>query len=168
VAGAIPKEFISAVAGGVEEALEGGILAGYALRDLKATLYDGSHHEVDSSDLAFKIAGSMAFKDACVRAGLLLLEPIMKVEVVLPDDYLGEVMGDLNARRGRIRSMETRPGLQVITVAVPMAELFGYATDLRSRTQGRGSYTMHFSHYEEAPKAITEDVVARVTGVIRR
>ncbi len=168
VGGAVPREFIPAVRAGVEEAMEGGILAGYALRDIRVTLLDGSHHEVDSSELAFKIAGSMALKEAGRRAGLVLLEPIMRVEVVMPEDYLGEVMGDLNARRGRIQSMETRPGLQVVTALVPMAELFGYATDLRSLTQGRGNYTMHFASYEEVPKAISEDVVARVSGTFRR
>jgi elongation factor G len=168
VGGAIPKEFIPAIEDGVEEAMEGGILAGYALRDVKVTLLDGSFHEVDSSEMAFKIAGSMAFKGACKEAGLVLLEPLMKVEVVLPEEYLGDVMGDLNSRRGRVRSMELRAGAQVVSVLVPMAELFGYATDLRSLTQGRGNYTMHFSHYEEAPKAISEEVVARVTGTMRR
>jgi elongation factor G len=168
VGGVIPSEFIPAVRAGVEEAAEGGILAGYALRDVKVKIVDGSYHEVDSSEMAFKIAASLAFKDACDKAGVLLLEPIMKIEVILPEDYLGEVMGDLNARRGRVQGMETRPGLQVVTAAAPMAELFGYATDLRSLTQGRGSYTTHFSHYEEVPKAISESVVARVTGTIRR
>jgi elongation factor G len=168
VGGAIPKEFVPACRAGVEEAMEGGILAGYALRDVVVVLLDGSFHEVDSSELAFKIAASMAFKEACERAGVVLLEPVMRVEVVLPDEYLGEVMGDLNARRGRVLSMEARPGLQAVVARVPMAELFGYATDLRSLTQGRGNYTMHFSRYEEAPKAIAEDVVARVTGTFRR
>ena len=168
IGGSIPKEFVPAVRAGVEQALEGGILAGYALRDIGVKLVDGSYHEVDSSEMAFKIAASMAFKSACEKAGLRLLEPVMRVEVVLPDDYLGEVMGDLNARRGRVQNMDARPGLQVVTVLVPMAELFGYATDLRSMTQGRGNYTMYFNHYKEVPKAIAEEVVARVTGMIRR
>jgi elongation factor G len=148
--------------------MEAGILAGYAMRDVKVTLYDGSYHEVDSSEMAFKIASSMAFKDACRAAGMGLLEPVMKVEVVVPEEYMGDVIGDLNARRGRIVSMESRPGLSVILSIVPLATLFGYATDLRSRTQGRGTYTMHFSRYEDVPKAIAEDVIARVTGTTKR
>jgi elongation factor G len=123
---------------------------------------------VDSSEMAFKIAASMAFKEACRRAGVALLEPVMRLEVVVPDDYMGEVIGDLNSRRGRIQSIESRPGLQAIQAMVPLAQIFGYATDLRSETQGRGNYTMHFSHYEEVPKAISEEVVARVTGTARR
>ncbi len=168
VGGAIPREFIPAVEAGVREAMETGVLAGYAMRDVKVTLQDGSYHEVDSSEMAFKIAASLAFKEACRRAGLVLLEPVMKVEVVVPDHYMGEVIGDLNARRGRIQSMESRPGVQAITVAVALAEVFGYATDLRSMTQGRGNYTMQFSHYEEVPKAISEEVVARVSGTTRQ
>jgi elongation factor G len=168
VGGSIPKEFIGSCESGFEEAMEAGILAGYAMRDVKVTLYDGSYHEVDSSEMAFKIASSMAFKDACRAAGVGLLEPVMKVEVVVPEDYMGDVIGDLNARRGRIASMESRPGLSVILAMVPLATLFGYATDLRSRTQGRGTYTMHFSQYEDVPKAIAEDVVARVTGTTKR
>jgi elongation factor G len=168
VGGAIPKEFIGACAAGFEESMECGILAGYAMRDVKVTLCDGSYHEVDSSEMAFKIAASMAFKEGCRTAGVGLLEPVMKVEVVLPDEYMGEVIGDLSSRRGRISAMETRPGLSVIQSMVPLAELFGYATDLRSRTQGRGNYTMHFAQYEDVPKAISEDLVARVTGTTKR
>jgi elongation factor G len=168
VGGAIPKEFIGACEDGFAESMESGILAGYAMRDVKVTLYDGSYHDVDSSELAFKIAASMAFKEGCRKAGVGLMEPIMKVEVVLPDEYMGEVIGDLAARRGRISAMETRPGLSVIQSMVPLAELFGYATDLRSRTQGRGTYTMHFAQYEDVPKAIGEDLVARVTGMTKR
>jgi elongation factor G len=168
VGGAIPKEFIGACAAGFEESMECGILAGYAMRDVKVTLYDGSYHEVDSSEMAFKIAASMAFKEGCRTAGVGLLEPVMKVEVVLPEEYMGEVIGDLSGRRGRISAMETRPGLSVIQSMVPLAELFGYATDLRSRTQGRGTYTMHFAQYEDVPKAISEDLVARVTGTTKR
>jgi len=168
VGGSIPKEFIGACAAGFEESMECGILAGYAMRDVKVTLYDGSHHEVDSSEMAFKIAASMAFKEGCREAGVGLLEPVMRVEVVLPDEYMGEVIGDLSSRRGRISAMETRPGLSVIQSMVPLAELFGYATDLRSRTQGRGTYTMHFAQYEDVPKAISEDLVARVTGTTKR
>jgi elongation factor G len=168
VGGAIPKEFIPAVEDGIEEAMEGGVLAGYSMRDIKVELYDGSFHDVDSSEMAFRIAGSMAFKEACRRAGVLLLEPVMKVEVVVPEEYMGEVIGDLNARRGRIQSLESRPGVQAIQSAVPLSEVFGYATELRSMTQGRGNYTMHFSHYEEVPKAIAEEVVARVSGLVGR
>jgi len=148
--------------------MECGTLAGYPMRDVKVVLKDGSYHEVDSSEIAFKIAASMAFKDACRRAGVALLEPTMQVEVVAPDDYMGEVIGDLNARRGRIASMESRPRASVIQATVPLAELFGYATDLRSRTQGRGNYTMHFSRYDEVPKTIAEEVIARVTGTTKR
>jgi elongation factor G len=148
--------------------METGILAGYAMRGVKVELLDGSYHEVDSSEMAFKIAGSMAFKEACRRAGAVLLEPVMAVEVVIPENYMGEVISDLNARRGRIQNLESRPGLRTLQATVPLAELFGYATDLRSRTQGRGNYTMLFSHYEEVPKAIAEEVIARVCGTTRR
>ncbi len=168
VGGSIPKEYIPAVQAGIEEAMEGGVLAGYAMRDLKVVLYDGSYHEVDSSEMAFKTAASIGFKEAARRAGLALLEPVMRVEVVVPDEYMGEVIGDLNSRRGRVVSMEARSGLQTIQAAVPLAQIFGYATDLRSMTQGRGNYTMHFSCHEEVPKAIAEEVVARVTGTTRR
>jgi elongation factor G len=168
VGGAIPKEFIGAAAAGFEEAMEGGILAGYAMRDVKVTLYDGSHHDVDSSEMAFKIAASMAFKEGCRRAGVALLEPVMRVEVVVPEAFLGDVVGDLAARRGRITAMESRPGVSVIQSVVPLAELFGYATDLRSRTQGRGNYTMHFAQYEDVPKAMSDELVAKVTGTTKR
>ena len=168
VGGAIPKEFIGACEDGFAESMESGILAGYAMRDVKVTLYDGSYHEVDSSEMAFKIAAWMAFKEGCRKAGVGLLEPVMKVEVVVPEEYMGDVIGDLTSRRGRIAAMETRPGLSVIQSSVPLAEMFGYATDLRSRTQGRGNYTMHFAQYEDVPKAIAEDVVARVTGMTKR
>ena len=168
VQGAIPKEYISACRSGFEESMDSGILAGYAMRDVKVTLHDGSYHEVDSSEMAFKIASSMAFKEACRRAGVLLLEPVMKVEVVVPEDNMGDVIGDLSGRRGRVTAMESRPGLSVIQSVVPLAELFGYATDLRSRTQGRGNYTMHFARYEEVPRTIADEVVARVTGTTKR
>jgi elongation factor G len=144
------------------------VLAGYAMRDIQVELFDGSYHDVDSSEMAFKIAGSMAFKEACRKASAVLLEPVMKVEVVVHEEYMGDVISDLNSRRGRIQNMESRPGVQTIQAVVPLAELFGYATDLRSATQGRGNYTMHFSHYEEVPKAISEEVVARVCGTTRR
>jgi elongation factor G len=135
------------------------------MTDISVELYDGSFHEVDSSELAFKIAGAMAFRDASRRAGLVLLEPVMRVEVIMPEEYLGDVIGDLNSRRGRIQTMEARPGVHVLRAAVPMAEMFGYVNELRSVTQGRGNYSMHFDNYEEVPKTIGEEVVARVTGI---
>lgn len=164
VGGTIPREFIPAVEKGIVEAMEGGVLAGYPVVDVKVTLFDGSYHEVDSSELAFKIAASMAFKDACKKADIVLLEPIMDVEVVTPEDYMGEVIGDLNSRRGRVQSMEKRGRAQVIRAMVPLAEMFGYATDLRSKTQGRGTYTMQFSHYDEVPKNLTEQIIAKIKG----
>jgi elongation factor G len=167
VGGVIPREFIPSVKAGASEVMDAGILAGYPMSDIRVELYDGSFHEVDSSELAFKIAGSMAFRDACRKAKLTLLEPVMRIEVTLPEQYLGDVIGDLNSRRGRIQTMEARPGLHVLRAAVPMAEMFGYATDLRSITQGRGNYSMHFDKYEEVPKTIGEEVVARVTGNVR-
>lgn len=164
VGGTIPREYIPAVEKGIVEAMEGGVLAGYPLVDVKVTLFDGSYHEVDSSEMAFKIAGSMALKEACKKAELVLLEPIMDVEVVTPEDYMGEVIGDLNSRRGRVQSMEKRGKAQVIRAMVPLAEMFGYATDLRSKTQGRGTYTMQFSHYDEVPKNLTEQIIAKIKG----
>ena len=166
--GAIPREFIPAVEGGCREVMDAGVLANYPMRDVRVDLHDGSFHEVDSSEMAFKIAGAMAFREACLKARPLLLEPVMRVEVTLPEEYMGDVIGDLNARRGKIRNIEIRQNLQVIRSLVPMAEMFGYATDLRSATQGRGNYTMQFGQYEEVPKAIGEEVVARVTGTIGR
>lgn len=157
--GAIPKEFIGPVDNGIQEAMENGIIAGYPVLDVKVTLYDGSYHDVDSSEMAFKIAGSMAFKDGMKKADPVLLEPMFKIEVVVPEEYMGDVMGDINSRRGRIEGMEPRAGAQVIKGYVPLSEMFGYATDLRSNTQGRGSYTMQFSHYEEVPKSIAEKVI---------
>ena len=164
VGGAIPKEYIPHVDAGIREAMESGLLAGYPMLDLRATLYDGSFHEVDSSEMAFKIAGSMALKDGAAKANPALLEPVMRVEVVVPEEYMGDVIGDINARRGRIEGMEARANSQVIRGFVPLAEMFGYATDLRSKTQGRGIYVMQFSHYEEAPKNITEKIVAKRQG----
>lgn len=164
VGGVIPKEYINPVDNGIREAMENGVLAGYPLIDMRATLYDGSFHEVDSSEMAFKIAGSMAFKNAAAKANPALLEPLMKVEVTVPDDYMGEVIGDINSRRGRIEGMEPRSGVQAIRGYVPLAEMFGYATDLRSKTQGRGVYSMQFSHFEQAPKNITEEIVAKRQG----
>src|SRR5213075_1756387 len=162
--GSIPKEFIKPVDQGIKEALEGGILAGYPMVDVKATLYDGSYHDVDSNEMAFKIAGSMAFKEAARKASPVLLEPVMAVEVVTPEDYAGTIMGDLSSRRGRIEGMEHRAGSQVIKAIVPLAEMFGYATHMRSSTQGRATYSMHFARYEEAPRAVAEEIIARVQG----
>jgi elongation factor G len=158
--GAIPKEFIPAVNQGIQGAMQAGVLAGYNVVDVKVTLYDGSFHEVDSSELAFKIAGSMAFKEACRKAAPVLLEPIMHVVVTVPEEYIGDVIGDLNSRRGQIVKTETRPGVAVIESLVPLSEMFGYATDLRSRTQGRGQYSMEPSHYEELPKGIQEKIIS--------
>ncbi|HVN80495.1 MAG TPA: elongation factor G [Terriglobia bacterium] len=164
VGGAIPKEYIPAAEKGAVEALETGVLAGYEMQDVKVTLFDGSYHEVDSSEMAFKIAASMAVKDACARGNPVLLEPIMKVEVVVPEEFMGAVVGDLNSRRGRIERSEPRAGSQVITAVVPLSEMFGYSTDLRSKTQGRATYTMHFFHYEQAPKLVSDEIVAKVQG----
>ena len=161
VGGAIPKEYIPAVDAGIQGAMESGILAGYPVVDVKVTLYDGSYHEVDSSEMAFKIAGSMAFKEACRKANPCLLEPIMKVSVIVPEDYMGDVIGDLNSRRGQIQGMEARPGAQQIDALVPLSEMFGYATDLRSRTQGRGQYSMEPHSYVEIPKSITDKIVEK-------
>jgi elongation factor G len=162
--GVIPKEYIPAVGKGAEEAATNGIIAGFPIVDVKVTCFDGSYHDVDSSEMAFKIAGSMGFKEGAAKAGPVLLEPIMKVEVVAPDDYMGDVMGDLSSRRGRIMGMESRGGAQVINAHVPLANMFGYATDMRSATQGRATYSMHFDHYEQVPKAISEEIVAKVKG----
>ena len=164
VGGAIPKEFIPAVDAGIQGAMQSGVLAGYPVVDVKVTLYDGSYHEVDSSEMAFKIAGSMAFKEAMREADPVLLEPIMKVCVIVPDEYMGDVIGDLNARRGQIQGYEMRSGAQQIDAFVPLSEMFGYATNLRSRTQGRGQYTMEPSHYVELNKALTEAVVSKRKG----
>ncbi|HHW68421.1 MAG TPA: elongation factor G [Epulopiscium sp.] len=160
VGGAIPKEYIPAVDNGIQEAMQSGILGGYPVLGIKAILYDGSYHEVDSSEMAFKIAGSMAFKEAMKKGNPVLLEPIEKVDVTVPEEYMGDVIGDLNSRRGRIEGMEARNGVQVIHAFVPLAEMFGYATDLRSKTQGRGVYSMEFHHYEPVPKSIQDKVVA--------
>ena len=164
VGGAIPKEYIKPIETGVREAMESGVVAGYPMVDIKVTVYDGSYHDVDSSEMAFKIAGSMGFKAGAEKAGSILLEPYEKVEVVVPEEYMGDVIGDLNSRRGRIENMESRAGSQVIRAFVPLSEMFGYATDLRSRTQGRGTYSMDFNHYEEVPKNISEAIVAKIKG----
>jgi len=166
--GTVPKEYIKPVEAGIQEALEGGILAGYPMSDVKVTLYDGSYHDVDSSEIAFKIAGSLGLKEAARRAKPVLLEPIMAVEVVVPEEYMGDVIGDLNSRRGRIEGMELRGTTQIIKSMVPLSEMFGYATELRSRTQGRGSFTMHFGKYEEVPSALAEEIVNRVQGKVTR
>lgn len=164
VGGVVPKEFIPPVEAGIKEALESGVLAGFPVVDIKATLIDGSYHEVDSSEMAFKVAGSMAFKEAAGKAKSVLLEPIFKLEVVVPEDYMGEVIGDINARRGRLEGMEASKGMQTIRGVVPLSEMFGYATDLRSKTQGRGTYVMQFGHYEEVPKNIAETIIEKYRG----
>jgi elongation factor G len=162
--GAIPREYIPAVERGVRDAMETGTLAGYPMVDVKTTLLDGSYHEVDSSEIAFKIAASMAFKDATRKASPVILEPIMAVEAVVPEEFMGEVIGDLNGRRGKIQGMEARAGAQVITAQVPLSEMFGYATDLRSMTQGRATFTMQFSHYDPVPQPISEEITAKAVG----
>jgi elongation factor G len=162
--GSVPKEFIKPIDQGIKEAMEGGVLAGYEMVDVKAILYDGSYHDVDSNEMAFKIAGSMAFKEAARKASPVLLEPVMSVEVVTPEDYAGVIMGDLSSRRGRIEGMEHRAGSQVIKAIVPLAEMFGYATHMRSSTQGRAEYSMHFARYEEAPRSVSEEIIAKVQG----
>jgi elongation factor G len=167
IGGSIPKEFIKPIDQGIKEALEGGILAGYPMVDVKAIVYDGSYHDVDSNEMAFKIAGSMAFKEAARKASPVLLEPVMSVEVVTPEDYAGAIMGDLSSRRGRIEGMEHRAGSQVISAIVPLAEMFGYATQMRSSTQGRAEYSMHFARYEEAPRSVSEEIIAKVQGTAK-
>ena len=164
IGGAIPREFIAPVEAGIREALDNGVLAGFTMVDVAAVLVDGSYHDVDSNEMAFKIAGSMAFKEACSRAKPVLLEPIMKVEVVVPEEYMAAVFGDLNSRRSAIQGTESRAGSNVIRVEVPLAQMFGYATDLRSRTQGRATFTMHFSHYAELPAGLAEEVIKKHRG----
>ena len=164
VGGSVPKEFIKPIDQGIKEAMEGGVLAGYEMVDVKAILYDGSYHDVDSNEMAFKIAGSMAFKEAARKASPVLLEPVMSVEVVTPEDYAGVIMGDLSSRRGRIEGMEHRAGSQVIKAIVPLAEMFGYATQMRSNTQGRAEYSMHFARYEEVPRSTADEIIGRAQG----
>ena len=164
VGGVVPKEYISPIEEGIKEAMENGFLAGFPMVDLKATLVDGSYHEVDSSEMAFKVAGSMAFKEAAAKANAVLLEPVFKLEVVVPEEYMGDVIGDINSRRGRLEGMEAEKGMQTIRGFVPLSEMFGYATDLRSKTQGRGTYVMQFAHYEEVPKNIAETVIEKYKG----
>ena len=160
VGGAIPKEYIPAVGEGIEEATQAGILAGFPVVGVHATVYDGSYHEVDSSEMAFHIAGSMAFKEAMQKANPVLLEPIMKVEVTMPEEYMGDVIGDINSRRGRIEGMDDLGGGKIVRAYVPLSEMFGYSTDLRSRTQGRGNYSMFFEKYEQVPKNIQEKIIS--------
>jgi elongation factor G len=162
--GVIPKEYIPSVGAGAEQAAKNGILAGFPLVDIRVTCFDGSYHDVDSSEMAFKIAGSMGLKEGAAKAKPVLLEPIMAVEVVAPEEYLGEVMGDLNSRRGRVSGMETRGGAQVVNAHVPLSNMFGYSTDLRSSTQGRATYTMTFDHYDQVPKAIAEEIISKTKG----
>src|SRR5712672_2937748 len=162
--GSVPREFFKPIEQGIKQAMEGGVLAGYELVDIKVTLYDGSYHEVDSDEMAFKIAASMGFKEAARKASPVLLEPIMSVEVVVPEDFMGVIIGDLNSRRGRIEGVEHRAGSQVIKSLVPLAEMFGYATHMRSSTQGRATFSMHFAHYDEAPRSVTEEIIAKVQG----
>jgi elongation factor G len=164
VGGSVPREYIPAVGAGLEDAMKNGVLAGYPLIDVKAALVDGSYHDVDSSEMAFKIAASMALKNAVSKCSPVILEPMMKVEVVIPDEYLGDIMGDITSRRGRVEGMEARGNAQVVKAFVPLSEMFGYATALRSNTQGRGTYTMHFDHYEEVPKSISEEIVKKNKG----
>jgi elongation factor G len=164
VGGSVPKEYISPAEQGMKEACESGILAGYPVIDLRATLIDGSYHDVDSSEMAFKIAGSMAIKEAVMKAAPVLLEPMMKVEVEVPEDYIGNIIGDLNSRRGQIEGQDTDQGIAKVTAKVPLAEMFGYATDVRSKTQGRGTFSMEFSHYDEVPRNVAETIVAKSKG----
>ncbi|MEG1361654.1 MAG: elongation factor G, partial [Lachnospiraceae bacterium] len=163
VGGSIPKEYIPAVGEGIEEATKAGILAGFPVVGVHATVYDGSYHEVDSSEMAFHIAGSLAFKDAMSKAKPILLEPIMKVEVTMPEEYMGDVIGDINSRRGRIEGMDDLGGGKIVRGFVPLSEMFGYSTDLRSKTQGRGNYSMFFEKYEQVPKSVQEKIISAST-----
>jgi len=166
VGGTIPKEFIPAIEKGIAERLEGGLIAGFPMSDLRVSVYEGSYHDVDSSEMAFKIAGSLAIQDAVKRAKPVLLEPIMSVEVVVPDEYMGPVNGDLISRRGRLEGMEMRGSTQVIKSMVPLSEMFGYATELRSRTQGRAAFTMHFGRYEEVPTNLATEIISKAQGKV--
>jgi elongation factor G len=168
VGGAIPREFIAAVEQGVREALDTGVLAAYPVIDVEVSLMDGQYHPVDSSEFAFRMAGSLGVQEALKQGRPVLLEPIMKVEVATPEPFFGDVIGDISSRRGHVTAVDHRGHLRVITALVPLAETFGYATDLRSLTQGRASYTMEFDHYEEAPQAVAEHIIGRVRGVVRR
>jgi elongation factor G len=166
--GTIPKEFINPIEAGIKEALEGGILAGFPVVDVKVSVFDGAYHEVDSSEMAFKICSSICVKEACRKAKPVLLEPVMAVEVVVPEEYMGSVNGDLISRRGQLEGTEIQGTTQVIRASVPLSEMFGYATELRSRTQGRGSFTMHFSRYEEVPRSVSEEIVNKIQGKITK
>ena len=161
VGGVVPREYIGSVDKGVQEQMTNGVIAGYPVVDTKVTLFDGSYHDVDSNEMAFKIAGSMAFRNAALKADPVLLEPMMKVEVVTPEDYMGDVMGDLNRRRGIVQGMEDAPSGKIVNAHVPLSEMFGYATDLRSQTQGRATYTMEFDHYAEAPSSVADEVIKK-------
>jgi len=161
VGGVIPREYIPAVDAGIKDALNNGVLAGYPVVDVKVRLIDGSYHDVDSSEMAFKVAGSMAFKEGCSKADPVIMEPVMRVDVVIPEEYMGDVIGDINSRRGKIEGMEPRNNMQVIRGFVPLSEMFGYATELRSRTQGRGTFTMQFNHYDKLPKNVTDKMSKR-------
>jgi elongation factor G len=162
--GAIPREYIPAVEKGCQEAMQGGVLAGYPLEDVEVTLYDGSYHDVDSNEMAFKLAASMGFKEGCRKASPAILEPLMKVEVEVPEDYMGDVIGDLNRRRGQVNNMGDRSGNKIVDAFVPLSEMFGYSTDLRSATQGRATYSMEFDHYEEVPKNVSEEIIKKRNG----
>jgi elongation factor G len=164
VGGVVPREYVPAVQNGIVEAAQNGMISGFQMIDFKATIFDGSYHDVDSNEMAFKIAGSMSFKNAKTKCSPVLLEPIMKVEVVVPEEYMGDIMGDVTSRRGRVEGMEARGNAQLVRAMVPLSEMFGYATSLRSRTQGRGTFTMHFDHYEEVPKSISEEIIKKTTG----
>jgi elongation factor G len=164
VGGSIPREFIPAVQKGIVEAMDRGVIAGYPLVDISVTLLDGSYHEVDSSEMAFKICASIAFQEACKKAKAVILEPIMDVEVVTPEDFMGDVIGHLNSKRGKIKELEDRAGAKVIKSEVPLAGMFGYSTDLRSSTQGRGNYTMEFCKYDPVPPNVSEEIIAKATG----
>jgi elongation factor G len=164
VGGSVPKEFVPAVQKGIEEALQNGVVAGYPMVDIGVAIFDGSYHDVDSSEMAFKIAGSMGFKEGARNAKPILLEPIMEVEVIFPEEFMGAVVGDLNSRRGRVLGIEPRSGVQVMRGQVPLANMFGYATDLRSATQGRATYTMQFHHYEQVPQSIADEIIGKAKG----
>jgi elongation factor G len=162
--GSVPREYIPAVEKGCEEAMQTGVLAGYPIEDVDVTLYDGSYHDVDSNEMAFKLAASMGFKEACRKASPAILEPMMKVEVEVPEEYMGDVIGDLNRRRGQVNSMGDRAGNKIVDAFVPLAEMFGYSTDLRSATQGRATYAMEFDHYEEVPRNVAEEIIKKRNG----
>lgn len=166
VGGVVPKEYIAPIEAGVKEAMLNGVVAGYPMVDIAVTVFDGSYHEVDSSEMAFKIAASLGFKSGAAKADPVILEPVMKVEVTVPEEYMGDVIGDINSRRGRINSMDARNGAQIIDAFVPLAEMFGYATDLRSKTQGRGNYVMQIDHYEAVPNNVAEKIIEKARGVV--